>query len=389
VTNMAEQEHLNRLLEIYQRNLRLLEQLAANAGSEDQLPTGRWNELNDTRRKVAELQLQLGAELEETRSKLTAVQIKPNHLRIALADTHSPYEGRATFQDATLAPVVPPEVLQFLPHLANRTPQKDSLYDLLRRLDRHVPRPVVCLIHGDEHQAQDMFLERLKKYILPELLDVPEDLAITEYALSWPDRYSAARSFPQLLPRRIAEAVQAADDATLTELNAQFAARRAPVMLSTFLLTQDWMRHGIEELHTFVRFWQRWPSLSPGQVLLVCLFITYQVRREGGFFARWPLQRTNAELTATVEALARERFDGIIHGVLPRLEGIERGEVEHWARSTETCNICPREEIIDGIRAIYQSWEKKEHSIAIPMDDLAKELRKLLSKYTGQRREFA
>lgn len=286
-------------------------------------------------------------------------------------------------------PSAPLEVVHFLPYLANRTAQKDSLRDALRRLNRLAPRPIVCLIHGDENQAQDMFLERLKKYILPELLGVPRELSITEYALSWPDRYNKVQSFPVILPRRIAEAVQLPDDVSLEELNGRLAAQMAPVMFSTFLLTQDWERHGAEGLRSFLRFWQHWPLLSPNQLMAVCLFVTYQVKRESNFVARWRTQRLNAEIAEEIEKLTREQLEGIVCCVPPRLEGIERGEAEHWARSTETRTICPRDEMIHGIRTIYEGWEKKERSIAIPMEELAEELRKLLDKYTGQRREFA
>jgi len=353
-----EREHDLELLETHRRVIRKLRQKQARLGSS--LPAADALEIEDHLEEIARIE---------------------KRWNIAGPDTEA--------NGSLLSSSVPMEVLQFLPYLANRTAQKDSLHDILRRLDRRAPQPIVCIIHGDERQAQDMFLERLKKYILPDLLNVPQELSIMEYALSWPDRYATAKSFPSILVRRIAEAVQMSEDATLKDVNARLIAQMAPVLVSTFLLTQDWERHGVEGLRSFVRFWQQWPALSPGQVLVICLFVTYQVKRDAGFLTRWRSQRSNAELTQAVATLAHERFDGIIHCVLPPLEGVERGEVEHWARSTETRNICPRDEIISGIRSMYESWEKKERSTAMPMEDLAEQLRKLLNKYTGQGREFA
>ena len=357
-TTDDEREHDLALLEIHRRVLRKLKEKQAQYGPN--LPTVDALEIEDRQREIMQIEQRWGI----------AQPIGSDH-------------------ELRPSPMVPPDVLQFLPYLANRTAQKDALRDALRRLDRSLNRPIMCVIHGDEHQAQDMFLERLKKYILPEVLGVPKELAIIEYALPWPDRYTTAQSFPALLPRRIAEVLQASEDGTLEELNARLAAQMAPVMLSTFLLTQDWERHGVEGLRSFIRFWQHWPPLGQGQVLIVCLFVTFQMKREGGFFARFRVQRTNDDMADAIVTLARDSFDDLTHVVLPRLEGVEQSEAEHWARSTETRNICPRDEVIAGIRAIYERWEKKERSGAIPMEHLAKDLRDLLRTYTGQRREFA
>jgi hypothetical protein len=60
-----------------------------------------------------------------------------------------------------------------LPYLCDRSPQKEKLRGawLAHRCLRP-RRPLLCVIHGDEYECHDKFIERLKAEWLPELLQL-------------------------------------------------------------------------------------------------------------------------------------------------------------------------------------------------------------------------
>jgi len=59
-----------------------------------------------------------------------------------------------------------PPVPDILPYLCDRSVQEGDLADALSRFDAKANHPLVCLIHGDETEAHDKFLERLQRYMI-------------------------------------------------------------------------------------------------------------------------------------------------------------------------------------------------------------------------------
>ena len=55
------------------------------------------------------------------------------------------------------------DVEQALPYLCNRSKQKSELEEALRQhRELRTGRPLLCVIHGDEYECHDKFLERLR-----------------------------------------------------------------------------------------------------------------------------------------------------------------------------------------------------------------------------------
>ncbi|PNJ91567.1 hypothetical protein CEP14_13710 [Cylindrospermopsis raciborskii C04] len=71
--------------------------------------------------------------------------------------------------DTALTPSDLPKrkIPSLLPYLVNRIEQE---YELGRVIVRNSPSPLICIIHGDEFQSHDKFLERLHKVSLPRFL---------------------------------------------------------------------------------------------------------------------------------------------------------------------------------------------------------------------------
>ena len=93
-----------------------------------------------------------------------------------------------------------------LPHLVDRSEQEFKLSEALQRFNTAAPYPFVCLIHGNEFQSHDMFLERLKEDVLPRLLNLNrEQAAIMEYSLHWPSRFGDADELHRKLQMGLAK----------------------------------------------------------------------------------------------------------------------------------------------------------------------------------------
>lgn len=292
------------------------------------------------------------------------------------------------------------ELPSLLPYLPNRVDQEFELGQAFQKIFRQAsPHPLVCVIHGDEFQSHDKFLERLQKLSIPRLSGFdPRQTKIKEYPLSWPSGLKNLDDLAARLCKNLADSVLGYSFSSLEEINKTLCKYPDPIIIHTHLLTEDW-QHGPDILHKLLEFWQNWPDLLPGQQLIICLFIKYQIKRPPkieGFSLTWLLsylriflkrrqcRRMNNRICKHIEALKASncsQFDRISVICLPQLSGISRTHVENWARSEETKQFVGEamiERLIDAIGEMFELWEQKTSSNLIPMDDLAENLINLL-----------
>jgi hypothetical protein len=281
------------------------------------------------------------------------------------------------------------EVPRLLPYLVNREEQESKLDEALKQLRRHPSRLLVCLVHGDEFQCHDTLLECLKEDCLPRLLELdPRRTAIKDCLLEWP-RVRNVSELHEGFRKNLADKVLGRKRASTQEIDRALAAYPGPVMIHAHLLTEDWKRYGSEVLMSFLLFLQNWPEPSPRQRLFVFLFIKYSVKQNLGLFKRRRFESVNDKIARLLETAPFSEYDRLLCTVLPRLHSIARSEVEDWARREEIRRFCQCEELIAGIREIYNRWEIKTSATAIPMENLARQLRAILCGELVLREEVA
>ena len=168
-------------------------------------------------------------------------------------------------------------VPSLLPYLPNRTEQEFELGRAVQKLMTQTPRrPLVCIVHGDEFQSHDKFLERLRKVSLPRLLRLDlSQTAVKEYHLGWPSSLKSLKILPDRLCKNLADTVENYSLATVEQINQTFCRCPGPVVVHLHLLTEDWQRLGSGLLPKVLEFWQHWPDLTPDQTLIICVFIKY------------------------------------------------------------------------------------------------------------------
>ncbi len=299
-----------------------------------------------------------------------------------------------------------PKIPSLLPYLPNRKQQDEQLFEAIQNyLNQVPPKPLVCVIHGDEFQSHYQFLERLKKLSFPKYMSLDSNqLSIKDYELAWPSDLKKLDNLESRLCKDLAEKFLSRNslnkDTVKEAINQAFCEYPSPIIICTYLLTEDWQNQGDIILDRFLNFWQNWPDLSPGKRIIICLSVKYQVKKKEGnkdsiFVRFWAYlinyfklknhQSENKKIKTKIEKLSKENFQQFsrLSGiVLPELTGVSQVYVEHWARSDEVKNFIGEEmvgKLLENITEMFQDYP----SDTIPMSDLAEQLTKLLKNFTA------
>ncbi|MBD2213641.1 hypothetical protein H6G27_27800 [Nostoc linckia FACHB-104] len=293
------------------------------------------------------------------------------------------------------------EIPSLLPYLANRSEQEFELDKSIKKLiEKNPPYPLICIIHGDEYQSHDKFLERLHKVSLPKFLGLdPNQDLIKKYHLPCSAQLKNTYDFSDYLRKNLSDSVTGDSLASLEEINDFFYKCSIPVLVHTHLFTEQWTRQRFDILQKILDFWQEWPVLRSSQKIIVCIFIKYKTRRKkytNNSFKTWLFsfiiyllkqyrhQRVNHKICRYIETLSLsnfEKFNRLSGVALPKLIGVKREDVENWVRMEYTQTVIGEamaDKLFKEIRELFDKWEEQNSSNIIPMDDLADNLIKLL-----------
>ena len=286
-----------------------------------------------------------------------------------------------------------PKIGALLPYLCDRSEQEAELdRALLYRKKNFERRPFVCIVHGDEYECHDMFRMRMKDNLLPRLLNLGQDSdPIAEIGLPWPPAgVTVLDDALQLFHRNLAGELLNNRDASVEEILKNLSYHTVPVLIYSHLAVQGWAATRSELRDAFIKFWNRFPDLPPGRLVIACLFLTYKRTDKMGLIDRWRYAKLN-KTTRTFLAGLNFAAYGNLHGVvLPELRGIPEQEVENWIREGKNfrglcknhdrgfCNI---QGSVEAIRTLYRRPEYLDFEGQIPMQFLAKDLTSLLEEY--------
>ncbi len=271
------------------------------------------------------------------------------------------------------APGVRREAPPLLPYLVDRRAQEDKIRKMWANYLPDHPKPVVIVVHGDDCQAQDMFLARLQNDFIPNKLFKTGNLPITPLHLQWPVHMRQVGELKDRLTRSLADQILYNQDVSREHIQDHLARRNDVVMVHTHLLTDDWQQQGKGILEAYLDFWQGWPDLAPRQRLFAFLFMTHKIPAQNGF-KKWLYQIQKQRIFAQLEHCAFHHYDRLIVDALPELSGISQAEVENWARD-EACGYCGDDPtaVMKKIRLLY------EKTMFYPMETLAEHLKGVLA----------
>jgi hypothetical protein len=282
-----------------------------------------------------------------------------------------------------------PPIPEILPYLCDRSDQEFALASSLQKSTPGARRPNVYIIHGDETEAHDKFLERLQKVTLPRLLPgETSQTGIQLYRLEWPPNFDTVTEMHRRLEMGLSREVLDFTLGTKESINTRFALLGGPVASHSHVITENWQRKESVLLDAYLGFWQQWPELSVAQRLFVFLFVKYQVRGFGAYKIR-QLRQINADIREKLTRYNYERYDRLSLTVLPELKGPTLSESQDWARSEETGRFCDRQALVSAIARYYMEWESREKPknkpVRIPTEEIVPKLRQLISQVNCQR----
>lgn len=264
-----------------------------------------------------------------------------------------------------------------LPYLADRSEQEFKLQDAL---DRHQQaHPLIVIVHGDEFQCQDKYLERVQSVSLPRMLQLNNDLEIVKaYPLDWPARIPDLNELPRRIQKVLSDVVLRHSMGKITEIQWKLAEHSGPVLIHTHLLSQDWKEQGELILDRFIHFWQIWPELAPRQRLFIFIFVKYQVKYDSRGWLAFS-KSLNERIAEQLEQFDFSQYAPLSGIVLKKLIGVTRSEAEEWARSPEVNAICDCETLISAIRRLYEQ-ESKGNQTQISMEKLVDGLKAIMKE---------
>ena len=274
------------------------------------------------------------------------------------------------------APIRPPSgpIPLLLPYLSDRGDQEEALRRALELLiPKKSRRPFLCIIHGDEYECHDKYLERLQHISLPQIFKLDtERVAIKDISLTWPS--GRQQNFSEALRANLGAALVGESMASTQTLSAALSRVAVPALIHTHLLTEDLAHAGAETIAAWIQFWQAWPDLAHGQQLVVALFLKYQRPERLGYWQKRKRQQQNQALREGIAGVNFSAWENVYGLALPELSPIKRGEVEEWMREHarpfyDTAALEPQ------IRELYKTGG------GIPMELLVAALKKLLNEH--------
>ena len=276
-----------------------------------------------------------------------------------------------------------PSIPDLLPYLCDRSDQKYELSDALKRhTEVETDRPLLFIVHGNEMEAHDKFLERLQRVILPKLLPrQTERVGVPSYQLEWPSRFRTPKEMKNRLTFSLSMEVLGYDVNLLEEICAHLG--EGPVIIHSHVITENWQQERMSGLDAFVEFWQDWPDLAVEQKLLVFLFVKYQGNKSFSPHKLRQYRRINREILEALEKYDFARVSRLTAAVLTELKGPTQDETEAWARSEEAGKFCDCQALVKATGEYYTQWAREHPRIIptrIPTDELVPKLMEMISR---------
>ncbi|HID99200.1 MAG TPA: hypothetical protein EYP59_02780 [Thiotrichaceae bacterium] len=286
-----------------------------------------------------------------------------------------------------------PHLLCYLP---DRKPQKEALKEAIKAYRAQYAdkkqRPLLCLIHGNENEYGHFIKCLLEDFLL-------NDNALSESFRGGRleielllEEFHTVDKLPQEILAFLENKINAKPEKEA--IANKLARERRPIIIPVHILTNDleeWQDDQKTIIEGFIEFWADWPKKVYAQHQLFLVFLSFSYEGGKNHFSvfknwfRWKRKANHSVLRKQFETL-NQKYPTImdffenqhVHAkVLPKLESVKRMQACNWV-STHEEQIkhfwLDTDALKEKVKALY---EKRD---AIPMDDLARELKQLLTQ---------
>jgi serine/threonine protein kinase len=256
-----------------------------------------------------------------------------------------------------------------LPYLVDRKIHEQQIRKGIQEsLSRSEPVPVVCVLHGDEFQCHDTFVQRLQETSLPRFFGLDRDSpAVRRIFVEFARDFEEEQDIHDYFLTRLRDELGIGTDERISSVSRRLNER--PSLIYTQVASADFGTKDVWQFEALLRLWSKLPTQPTRHPLVVCMGIKFNFGR--GPFSRWRLNRRNRRLRKFLGQLDFEAYRGIVGVVLRELRNPTRSEVEDWAIN-DAAAFFDRQELLPRLRALYD-WED-----SLSMEKMAEELRGLI-----------
>ncbi|MCP4111351.1 MAG: toll/interleukin-1 receptor domain-containing protein [Desulfobacteraceae bacterium] len=270
-----------------------------------------------------------------------------------------------------------------LPYLIDRHEQINKLESMVKN---HIEaetsqRPLTCIIHGEAAgHAHDKFLEHHIPYYWPRIQPSRSEKAAAPKFIDFEWRPSACdpielkEKIISGIYHRVQNSFSCDYREVSTAINKRYMGR--PILMCTFVYTDDWERHGKEIISSFNEFWNDWPPRPKEDILVACLVIKYlknKTNRSKNILNY--IFNTGTNYYVRINEKIRQTLKSCYANFeIPELLGIKISDVYEWTRLKEVKRICEQKDLSPET-IIHEIYESVNIENRIPMVTLAEELK--------------
>ena len=263
-----------------------------------------------------------------------------------------------------------PDMGHLLPFMANRKKFIRTLRELIREQDKDTKRPVVCIIHGNEHQCQDMLFKRLTAVALPDILG--KDKPIIGKPMSWinADEFTEALQVENHYKTQFCHLLSIPATLSETDIITAFSSSKSTWLFwANFIVSPDQYNQIDLCIQKIIHFWESFSTVDPPSRFIFFLSIKCIQSKKRNFLNNlFGRSRNNTELHQFISNLeqkikATTQIERPIWKIFDELEWIVRQDVEELAMNDDF------REHFDRIQPhIHKIFEKDDK---LTMQDLA------------------
>ena len=177
---------------------------------------------------------------------------------------------------------------------ARRTPDElmayhlnrdDAVRDLEEAITHHkenrVKQPLICMVHSSDLERNDLFLKRLQRSFLPQLLThwYPVNGPLQDFNLRLSLQRMSDSNHADVLWKDLRAVTHGHRPVLKDQIVDYIVGLKPGLIIKSDILAQDLDRNSFSALRRVIEFWTDWHFLPDDLLCLVCLCFTYQ--REG------------------------------------------------------------------------------------------------------------
>ncbi len=272
-------------------------------------------------------------------------------------------------------------VSPILSYLADRSPQATELELTLDECEDNLhEKPLICIIHGNELECHNKFIERLEQVMLPDVLNSLGNMPVELNTVEWPSMNAKTIIRYKKLINNIRNVLTGDRRANMEKIKETLDKQLNPQMISFMLPVAAWEKNEDELIKKWLEYWNEFPDLNIGKKLMVFLCIKYKDIPDGDAVGANDFEDMNKSARDFIGTLEYEEYTNIVGLTMEELKAIKYSDVDSWL-DKHSKEFCDDAELRKMVMKFYEGRSNKD----VPMLDLAAKLNELM--LLTQRRE--